>query len=83
MEAFLTGVVTGAHATRERHIRQAKTIQAAIESRWGLSNPWSWRKKHLMWFLNQSSKQHATATRYYYILTIRLIGHRLGKLWFG
>lgn len=30
MEVFLNGVLTGSHATRQRHLRQAKVIQAAI-----------------------------------------------------
>ena len=34
MELFLRGVLTGAHATRQRHLRQAKAIQAAISDRW-------------------------------------------------
>lgn len=38
VEIFLAGVLTGAHATRERHIRQAKTIQAAISERWNRDN---------------------------------------------
>ena len=71
------GVLTGAHATRQRHIRQAKTIQAAISNRWQLDNPWAWRHKHLIWFL---SKQTA-GSHYYYLLTLRLIARRLGKRW--
>ncbi|MDR6608204.1 hypothetical protein J2X87_003279 [Pseudomonas synxantha] len=34
MELFLAGVLTGAHATRQRHISQAKAIQVAIADRW-------------------------------------------------
>lgn len=30
LELFLVGVLTGSRATRQRHLRQAKTIQAAI-----------------------------------------------------
>jgi hypothetical protein len=41
MELFLAGVLTGPHATRERHLRQAKAIQAAIASRWHRNNPWT------------------------------------------
>ncbi|WP_434572994.1 hypothetical protein [Pseudomonas sp. Z3-6] len=44
MEIFLAGVLTGAHATRERHTRQAKTIQAAISNRWHKDNPWTWQQ---------------------------------------
>lgn len=50
MELFLAGVLTGAHATRERRTRQAKTIQAAISERWSRDNPWTWQHKHLAWF---------------------------------
>ena len=34
MELFLAGVLTGSHATRQRHVRQAKIIQAEIAERW-------------------------------------------------
>lgn len=34
MELFLTGVLTGSHATQQRHVRQAKIIQAEIAERW-------------------------------------------------
>ena len=80
MELFLAGVLTGAHGTRERHIRQAKTIQAAINSRWHKHNPWTWKQKHIAWFLNQHLKR-AKSTRYYYLLTARLITNRLGRSW--
>ncbi|WP_082895812.1 hypothetical protein [Pseudomonas antarctica] len=81
MELFLAGVLTGAHATRERHIRQAKTIQAAIYERWNRDNPWTWKRKYLVWFLNHHINQHAKSTRYYYLLTILLLTLRLGKPW--
>lgn len=34
MELFLAGVLTGSHASRQRHVRQAKIIQAEIAERW-------------------------------------------------
>lgn len=81
IEIFLAGVLTGAHATRERHLRQAKAIQAAISNRWHRDNPWTWQQKHLDWFLNLHLNQHAESTRYYYLLTIHLLTLRLGKSW--
>lgn len=42
MELFLVGVLTGSHSTRQRHLRQAKAIQAAISNRWHIDNPWIW-----------------------------------------
>lgn len=33
MGLFLSGVLTGSHTTRQRHLRQAKTIQATIADR--------------------------------------------------
>lgn len=33
MELFLGGVLTGSHATRQRHVRQATLIQAEIAER--------------------------------------------------
>jgi len=81
MEVFLAGVLSGSHPTRERHLRQAKTIQKAIFNRWHRDNPWNWQRKHLAWFLNQHLNQHAESTRYYYLLTVQLITIRLGKPW--
>jgi hypothetical protein len=83
MELFLAGVLTGAHATRERHIRQAKTIQATISERWNRDNPWTWQRKHLVWFLNHhmNSNSKSKSTCYYYLLTTNLITLRLGKSW--
>lgn len=81
MELFLSGILTGAHATRQRHIRQAKVIQAAISDRWHRENPWMWRQKHLQWFLHQHLNRHTVYTRYYYLLTIRLLTLRLAKSW--
>ncbi|WP_262381905.1 hypothetical protein [Pseudomonas proteolytica] len=77
MELFLVGVLTGSHATRQRHLRQAKTIQAAISDRWYRDNPWTWQHKHLTWFLNQQT----AGSHYYYLLTSRLIVRRLRKKW--
>jgi len=81
MELFLAGVLTGSHATRQRHIRQAKIIQAAIEDRWQRDTPWAWQRKNLVWFLEHRMRQHSDATRYYYLLTVRLLARRLGTSW--
>ena len=81
MELFLSGVLTGSHATRKRHLRQAKAIQEAIFDRWNRSNPWNWQRKHLDWFLNQHLNKHAESTRYYYLLTMNLLALRLAKPW--
>ncbi|MBE8590288.1 hypothetical protein IQK56_04740 [Pseudomonas sp. MAFF 301449] len=80
-EVFLIAVLKGSHATRQRHLRQSKRIQKAIEDRWKRDNPWSWRQKHLAWFMNSYLLNHGAQTRYYYLLTIRLIALRLGKEW--
>lgn len=41
MELFLAGMLTGSHATRQRHLRQAKIIQAEISERWQRQTPWA------------------------------------------
>nr|WP_246884518.1 hypothetical protein [Pseudomonas chlororaphis] len=79
MELFLAGILTGSHTTRQRHLRQAKAIQAAITNRWHRENPWTWQQKHLAWFLNYHVKQCADSMRYYYLLTVRLLTLRVGK----
>lgn len=81
MELFLAGVLTGSRTTRQRHLRQAKTIHAAIADRWQRHNPWTWQRKHLAWFLNRHLNRHTESTCYYYLLTINLITLRLGKSW--
>lgn len=81
MELFLTGVLTGSRATRQRHVRQAKIIQAAIAERWQRKNPWTWQKKHVVWFLENRLSEHSQATQYYYVLTVRLLARRLGTSW--
>ncbi|WP_123753332.1 hypothetical protein [Pseudomonas putida] len=81
MELFLAGVLTGSHATRQRHVFQAKIIHAAIADRWQIGTPWNWRRKHLVWFLDHRLAGRSEATRYYYLLTARLLALRLGSLW--
>lgn len=81
MELFMAGVLTGSHATRQRHLRQAKLIQAEIAERWQRETPWAWQRKHLVWFLEHHLERRSQATRYYYMLTMRLLVRRLGKAW--
>lgn len=81
MELFLAGVLTGSHATRQRHLRQAKIIQAEIAERWKRETPWVWRRKHLTWFLAHRLNRRSDTTRYYYLLTVRLLARRLQKTW--
>ena len=81
MELFLAGVLTGSHATRQRHLRQAKVIQAEIAERWQRETPWAWQRKHLAWFLEHRLNQRSEATRYYYVLTVRLLAQRLETSW--
>lgn len=77
MELFLSGVLKGSKSTRQRHLRQARIIQEAIQRRWHRDNPWTWQSKHVYWFLNQHLRNHSLATKYYYHLTALLIWKRL------
>ncbi len=52
MELFLAGVLIGSRATRQRHLRQAKLIQAEIADRWQRETPWAWQKKTYLGFLS-------------------------------
>lgn len=81
MKLFLAAVLTGSYATRLRHLRQAEIIQAAIADRWQRETPWVWQRKHLAWFLDHHISQRSKATRYYYMLTVRLLVRRLEKSW--
>ncbi|EIK62704.1 hypothetical protein [Pseudomonas lactis] len=79
MALFLSGVLTGSKVTQQRHLRQARIMQATIQQRWQRDNPWSWQLKHVRWFLTQHLNDHCDATRYYYRLTALLIWERLGN----
>ncbi|AYG43576.1 hypothetical protein DV532_04385 [Pseudomonas sp. Leaf58] len=81
MSVFLAGVLRGAQVTRNRHIRQAIAIQAAIYDRWGKENPWNWKRKHIVWIWAHHLTRHSASTRYYYLLTIRLIEQRMERTW--
>ncbi|MCV9921902.1 hypothetical protein OIU19_24335 [Pseudomonas sp. BT-42-2] len=80
MELFLAAVLTGAHATRQRHVRQAKIIQTIADC-WQRGSPRAWQRKHLVWFLEIRLCRNSEATQYYYDLTVQLIMHRLEKPW--
>lgn len=79
MGLFLVGVLSGASATRKRHLQQAKIIQAAIAKRWGKDSPWAWQRKHIIWFQTTHLNNYSEHTRYHYNLTIKLILCKLGK----
>ncbi|MBH3393394.1 MULTISPECIES: hypothetical protein [Pseudomonas] len=81
MELFLAGVLSGSQATQQRHLRQARIIQAEIANRWQRSTPWAWQRKHLVWFLEHRLDRHSRMTRYYYFLTVRILARRLKKTW--
>ncbi|WNN37562.1 hypothetical protein RIN61_15155 [Pseudomonas inefficax] len=81
MDLFLAGVLSGSHATQQRHLRQARIIQAEIAERWQRETPWAWQRKHVAWFLEHRLGRHSEATRYYYLLTVRLLTRRLQKTW--
>ena len=73
MALFLSTVLKGAHATRQRHFRQSEKMQEAIRERWGCATPYSWKEKHVRWFLQHHLRCSAPSTVYYYALTARLI----------
>nr|WP_262499198.1 hypothetical protein [Pseudomonas proteolytica] len=76
---FLSGTLSGSKATQKRHLRQALTMQAAIQRRWNRDNPRTWQCKHIRWFMVYHLKDHSEATRYYYRLTALLICKRVGR----
>ncbi|WP_034107095.1 hypothetical protein [Pseudomonas lurida] len=79
MELFLAGVLTGSHATQQRHLPQAKLIQNEVAERWQRETLWAWQRKHVTWFLEHRMSQRSEATRYHYLLTARLLARRLEK----
>ncbi|MBF8675197.1 hypothetical protein IRZ53_10920 [Pseudomonas fulva] len=79
MALFLSCILTGSKATQQRHLRQARTIQSAIQQRWQRDNPWTWQLKHVRWFFTHYLKDHSNATRYYYRLTTQLVWKQLGN----
>jgi hypothetical protein len=80
MALFLSPVLKGAHATRQRHIRQAERMHEAIREHWSCATPWSWKEKHTRWFLEHYLRCSAPATIYYYELTAGLIRRRKAQL---
>ncbi|WP_233454309.1 hypothetical protein [Pseudomonas monteilii] len=76
MTLFLNGVLVGSIHTRQRHLRQARLMQAAIQERWQRDNPWTWQLKHVRWFLTHHLKNHSEASRCYYRLTAAMIWKR-------
>ena len=80
MHLFLRDVLSGSPASRDRHLRQAKIIQNAINQRWGIANPYRWQVKHLRWFLKEHCAELAPVSRYRYWLTIALIARRRHRL---
>lgn len=76
MALFLRPVLKGAHATRQRHIRQAERMRKVIRERWGCATPWGWKEKHVRWFFERYLCRSAPATVYYYELTAALIRRR-------
>ncbi|AUG10025.1 MULTISPECIES: hypothetical protein [unclassified Pseudomonas] len=80
MALFLSPALRGAYATRQRHIRQAERMHEVILERWGCMTPWSWRDKHVRWFLEHYLRCSAPATVYYYELTAGLIRSRRESL---
>ncbi|WP_410481371.1 hypothetical protein ACJ70E_03075 [Pseudomonas plecoglossicida] len=78
MALFLSGVLVGSKATQQRHLRQARVMQVAIHHRWQRDNPWTWKLKHVRWFLTQYLSNHSDASRYYYRLTASMIWKRMG-----
>ncbi|WP_433735106.1 hypothetical protein [Pseudomonas monteilii] len=81
MELLLAAVVTGSYATRQRHFRQAKLRRPEIFERWQIETPWAWRRKHVAWFLDLRLARRRETTRYYYLLTVRLLACRFDKPW--
>ncbi|NIE78128.1 hypothetical protein F3J45_27250 [Pantoea sp. Ap-967] len=81
MALFLSGVLNGSKATQQRHLRQARCMQVAIQQRWQQDTPWTWRHKHVRWFFTEYLKSHSHASCYYYRLTASLILKRMGTAW--
>ena len=81
MRLFLSGVLNGSKTTQQRHLRQARRMQAAIRLRWHRDTPWAWQLKHVHWFSTYYLKNHANLTQYRYRLTIILICRRMRKNW--
>ena len=69
----------GASATVRGHLQRARVIHDAITERWHLQDCWSWKAKHLRWFLATQLEERALATQRDYWRTVRAILAVLGK----
>lgn len=65
---FLHPMLKDTHATPQRHIRQAERMNEVIREHWGCATPWSWREKHVRWFMEHYLLCSAPATVYCYEL---------------
>lgn len=80
MRFFLEPKLSGSHALRADHLRQAETIQQFITQRFGrqFDNPAAWKIKFLRAFLDSKGARSA-ATAYNYYRTVRVILAAAGR----
>jgi len=58
--------------TVRQHLARAGYIAGIIWRRWQVG-PYQWQLKHLRWYLQECTHQHASGTRYRHWLTVRLL----------
>lgn len=69
----------GSKQTLEGHIERGTLIATAIQQRFGISTPYQWQLKHLIWYFKTQLTEHKSATRYDYWRTCRAVASVLGK----
>ena len=58
--------------TVRQHLARAELIAQTIWRRWQVG-PYQWQLKHVRWYLQECTREHASSTRYRHWLTVRLL----------
>ncbi len=61
------------------HIRRGQRIARCIHERWGISEPYKWKVKHLQWFLKVVTAELSPASRYDYWRTAGVLAAAMGR----
>ena len=70
----------GASISVKRHIRRGELIHTSIFNRYGVTLR-QWKQKHLIWYLDNCTKEQSSNTRYDYYRTIMVLTAALNKQW--
>ena len=79
IEVLLKHAQPGKNSGVKAHIKRGQRIANRIEERWGISEPYQFKVKHLQWFLKTDTANLSPASRYDYWRTARVIAAAIGR----